>query len=109
MRNTPDFPRYLKGSKLFIDIDVDYIYVGFASFLVSVGIVFMLNIPILVAMLIIMLGIAVPLRAYHRIMKTASPGYLKHYMHELGIVKKKGKGGINNRNLPYGFEREFED
>lgn len=103
-----NFPRYLKGSKLFIDIDVDYIVVALISFIVSVGIVFMLNIPILASILLIILGVAVPMRAYQRVMKTASPGYLKHFLHELGVAKKKGRGS-NKNNLPYGFERQFED
>jgi len=104
--NVTDFPRYLKGSKLFIDIDVDYMYVAASAFLVSVTIAFMIGIPIVMAIFVILLGTAVPIRAYHRLMKTSSPGYLKHYIYALGLSKKKEsvRGG-----LPYGFDRVFED
>lgn len=101
-----DFPRYLKGSKLFIDIDVDYIVVAAVAFFVSAGIAFMLSVPIYVSMFIIIIGTTIPVRAYQRLMKTAAPGFLKHYIYELGLVKKnkKEKGG-----LPYGFDKVFED
>jgi hypothetical protein len=100
-----DFPRYLKSSRLFIDIDVDYIVVAAISFFMSVAIAFMLNIPIVMAIFVILIGTAVPVRAYQRLMKTAAPGYLKHYIYSLGLVKKRaGKG-----SLPYGFDKVFED
>ena len=100
-----DFPRYLKGSKLIIDIDSDYVVVAIISFFMSVAISFMLNIPIVMAIFVILIGTAVPIRAYQRLMKTAAPGYLKHYIYSLGLVKKrKTKGG-----LPYGFDKVFED
>lgn len=105
----PDFPRYLKGSKLFIDIDIDYIVVVLISFIVSVFMAFMLNMPIYMAIILILLGVSVPVRAYQRVMKTAAPGFLKHFLHELGIGKKRGSNGSNRSNLPYGFERHFED
>jgi len=102
----PDFPRYLKGSKLFIDIDIDYIFVGALAFFASVGVSFMLSIPIVASMFVILIGTSVPVRGYQRLMKTAAPGYLKHYIYELGLNKRNKivKGG-----LPYGFDREFED
>ena len=108
MASSNQFPRYLNRPKLFIDIEMDILFVTLGAIGVFIGVGFVFLNSISLMFLLVVVGASLVSRGYYRATKSTAPGYIKHYIHSLGIIKQSGNGDYK-KSLPYGFEKVFED
>lgn len=106
------FPRFLNNNRLLYKLEYDeWIVLAFSFFLVFYLLGFFLMIHPILAFAMAYYITKRIFKFYREVLKTASPGYLYHFLYNYGFAKPKEDKQENSKGIkfPYGYETEFKN
>ena len=102
------FPKYLNRNRLLYKWEYDQWIVAVVTFFAMFYIIgFFLSIDMFIAFAVGIFTTYKVLKIYNRVIKEAAPGFLFHFLYDIGLFKPKECDKCVKP--PYGYERKFKD